>query len=303
MALVHRLSQRMANTGTDPDHGRLLDAEFHRDGVGCHERHRLSAPPDGWRCRKSWSFPAPPAAPPVASGSLPVEHRPELGARGVSDDTGLVGAAELAHGVVGLRIRPGTAREAAFRETFRACALMRASSHGRRSGEQAAILHRVVRGDEEGRPAGVFRIGTMESTAAARLPAILSRYHALHREVRIEIETDAARGLPRRRAAGFRRARHGRRPHHRRTGCPASGSGHARAQVGGDRGSVCPRRGGTVPAPPGSSLAAAARPWTARTHATTTRGRNAVRNRAFDPIHACLALLVRCRACHAGRTT
>ena len=51
---------------------------------------------------------------------------------------------------------------------------------------------------KKGVPRGVFRIGTMESTAAARLPAILSRYHALHPEVRIEIETDVARGLTRR---------------------------------------------------------------------------------------------------------
>ena len=51
---------------------------------------------------------------------------------------------------------------------------------------------------KKGVPRGDFRIGTMESTAAARLPAILSRYHALHPEVRIEIETDVARGLTRR---------------------------------------------------------------------------------------------------------
>ncbi len=51
---------------------------------------------------------------------------------------------------------------------------------------------------KKGIPRGVFRIGTMESTAAARLPAILSRYHALYPEVRIEIETDVARGLTRR---------------------------------------------------------------------------------------------------------
>lgn len=47
----------------------------------------------------------------------------------------------------------------------------------------------------EGRPSGVFRIGTMESTAAARLPEILSRYHRLYPDVRIELETDTAGGL------------------------------------------------------------------------------------------------------------
>jgi DNA-binding transcriptional LysR family regulator len=47
----------------------------------------------------------------------------------------------------------------------------------------------------QARPSGVFRIGTMESTAAARLPAILSRYHLLHPEVRIELETGTAGAL------------------------------------------------------------------------------------------------------------
>jgi DNA-binding transcriptional LysR family regulator len=47
----------------------------------------------------------------------------------------------------------------------------------------------------EGKPRGVFRIGTMESTAAARLPEILSRYHRLYPDVRIELETDTAGGL------------------------------------------------------------------------------------------------------------
>ncbi len=47
----------------------------------------------------------------------------------------------------------------------------------------------------EGKPRGSFRIGTMESTAAARLPKILSRYHKQHPDVRIEIATDTASGL------------------------------------------------------------------------------------------------------------
>ncbi len=46
-----------------------------------------------------------------------------------------------------------------------------------------------------GKPAGLFRIGAMESTAAARLPEVLSRYHALYPEVEIEVETDTAGGL------------------------------------------------------------------------------------------------------------
>ncbi|MGH6660509.1 MAG: LysR substrate-binding domain-containing protein [Rhodospirillales bacterium] len=47
----------------------------------------------------------------------------------------------------------------------------------------------------EGKPRGVFRIGTMESTAASRLPAILSRYHRLHPEVDIELDTGTAGAL------------------------------------------------------------------------------------------------------------
>jgi DNA-binding transcriptional LysR family regulator len=47
----------------------------------------------------------------------------------------------------------------------------------------------------QGKPAGTFRIGTMESTAAARLPAILSRYHELYPDVRIELETGTAGAL------------------------------------------------------------------------------------------------------------
>lgn len=48
---------------------------------------------------------------------------------------------------------------------------------------------------KEGKPRGVFRIGTMESTAAARLPEILSRYHESYPDVQIELETDTAGGL------------------------------------------------------------------------------------------------------------
>lgn len=47
-------------------------------------------------------------------------------------------------------------------------------------------------------PKGRFRIGAMESTAAARLPLVLSRYHRLYPDVQIEIETDTAGGLMKR---------------------------------------------------------------------------------------------------------
>ncbi len=46
-----------------------------------------------------------------------------------------------------------------------------------------------------GRPAGTFRIGAMESTAAARLPAVLARYHALYPDVEIRLETGTAGAL------------------------------------------------------------------------------------------------------------
>lgn len=47
----------------------------------------------------------------------------------------------------------------------------------------------------EGQPSGVFRIGSMESTAAARLPEILCRYNQLYPDVGIELETDTARAV------------------------------------------------------------------------------------------------------------
>lgn len=47
----------------------------------------------------------------------------------------------------------------------------------------------------DGEPSGTFRIGTMESTAAARLPDILSRYHQRYPDVAIEVEIDTAGGL------------------------------------------------------------------------------------------------------------
>lgn len=48
---------------------------------------------------------------------------------------------------------------------------------------------------ENGGPSGVFRIGAMESTAAARLPGVLSRFNALHPTVEVVLKTDTAGGL------------------------------------------------------------------------------------------------------------
>ena len=46
-----------------------------------------------------------------------------------------------------------------------------------------------------GRPAGTLRIGALESTAATRLPPILSRYHRAYPDVRIELVTGTTGAL------------------------------------------------------------------------------------------------------------
>ena len=51
-------------------------------------------------------------------------------------------------------------------------------------------------------PAGEFRIGTMESTAAVRLPSVLSAYHRQFADVQIHVETDTAGALTNRLLAG-----------------------------------------------------------------------------------------------------
>lgn len=48
---------------------------------------------------------------------------------------------------------------------------------------------------KSGTPRGTFRIGTLESTAAARLPPILSRYHLAYPEVQIELVTGTSGAL------------------------------------------------------------------------------------------------------------
>src|SRR3546814_12710682 len=54
----------------------------------------------------------------------------------------------------------------------------------------------------DGRPRGLLRLGTMESTAAARLPAILAAYHARFPKVAVPLHTDPAGGLMDRLARG-----------------------------------------------------------------------------------------------------
>jgi DNA-binding transcriptional LysR family regulator len=48
---------------------------------------------------------------------------------------------------------------------------------------------------KSGTPRGTFRIGTLESTAAARLPPILSRYHLAYPQVQIELVTGTSGNL------------------------------------------------------------------------------------------------------------
>ena len=66
----------------------------------------------------------------------------------------------------------------------------------------AGYVDEILRISEEARSAlsedtarGVFRIGTLESTAASRLPPLLSRYHAKYPAVRIELMTATADGV------------------------------------------------------------------------------------------------------------
>jgi DNA-binding transcriptional LysR family regulator len=46
-----------------------------------------------------------------------------------------------------------------------------------------------------GKPRGTLRIGTLESTAASRLPPVLSRYHELYPDVQIELVTGTSGAL------------------------------------------------------------------------------------------------------------
>jgi DNA-binding transcriptional LysR family regulator len=58
----------------------------------------------------------------------------------------------------------------------------------RLSAEAAAAVQR-------GKPQGVFRLGSLESTAAARLAPILSKYHAMFPDVRVELVTGTSGAL------------------------------------------------------------------------------------------------------------
>jgi DNA-binding transcriptional LysR family regulator len=58
----------------------------------------------------------------------------------------------------------------------------------RLSAEAEAALH-------DGTPRGTLRLGTLESTAASRLPPILARYHLTYPDVRIELVTGTTGAL------------------------------------------------------------------------------------------------------------
>ena len=47
----------------------------------------------------------------------------------------------------------------------------------------------------DGKPRGNFRVGTLESTAASRLPGVLSRYNGCYPDVQVELVTDTTQGL------------------------------------------------------------------------------------------------------------
>ena len=46
-----------------------------------------------------------------------------------------------------------------------------------------------------GKPRGVFRLGSLESTAGSRLPALLSRYHSMFPQVIVELTTGTTGAL------------------------------------------------------------------------------------------------------------
>ena len=73
------------------------------------------------------------------------------------------------------------------------------SAEGRRLLPYAEQLLRLSTEAEaalrDGAPRGTLRIGALESTAASRLPPVLSRYHLLYPEVRIELVTGTSGAL------------------------------------------------------------------------------------------------------------
>src|SRR6185436_2375203 len=73
------------------------------------------------------------------------------------------------------------------------------SAEGRRLLPYAEQLLRLSTEAEaalrDGSPRGSLRIGALESTAASRLPPVLSRYHQRYPQVRIELVTGTSGAL------------------------------------------------------------------------------------------------------------
>ena len=61
--------------------------------------------------------------------------------------------------------------------------------------ELLRLSHEAQAAVKSGTPRGVFRIGTLESTAATRLPPVLSRYHVTYPDVQIELVTGTSGAL------------------------------------------------------------------------------------------------------------
>jgi DNA-binding transcriptional LysR family regulator len=61
--------------------------------------------------------------------------------------------------------------------------------------ELLRLSHEAQAAVRSGTPRGVFRIGTLESTAATRLPPVLSKYHVAFPEVQVELATGTSGAL------------------------------------------------------------------------------------------------------------
>lgn len=61
--------------------------------------------------------------------------------------------------------------------------------------ELLRLSHEAQAAMKSGTPRGLFRIGTLESTAATRLPPVLSRYHLAYPDVQMELVTGTSGAL------------------------------------------------------------------------------------------------------------
>ncbi|QJR13186.1 HTH-type transcriptional regulator GltR [Usitatibacter rugosus] len=61
--------------------------------------------------------------------------------------------------------------------------------------ELLRLSHEAQSAVKSGTPRGVFRVGTLESTAATRLPPVLSKYHLAYPDVQIELATGTSGAL------------------------------------------------------------------------------------------------------------